>query len=78
MKLAIKHKNGKFLVITLKHVSGFIVIVSRPGNPKLWAKAHGTSHKKLKHPDSGHISQPCIGSYGHCKSPWNPKTVGNS
>src|SRR3954467_289827 len=41
MKMAIKHKNDEFLVITLKHVY-------RPGTPKLWAITHENGHKTQK------------------------------
>ena len=76
--MTIKHENDEFLVITLKHVSGLKVDVNHPGTPKLWAIAHENGHKMRRLGDLGHFSPTSIESYGRCKSPWNPKTVGNT
>ena len=78
MKTAIKSENDDFLVMTLKHVSGLTVVVNRPRTPKLWGIAHENGHKAQKRRVFCHKSQTCIWSYGHCKSPKKPKTMGNS
>src|SRR3954471_5237701 len=115
MKMAMKHENDEFLVITLKHVSGLTFVVNlrrtpklwvianendfksekqffghnsqifhltshanRHRHPKLWAIAHEYDHNTRKRPLFGHTSQICIGYYEPCKSPWNPKNMGNS
>jgi hypothetical protein len=78
MKTAIKHENAEFTVRTLKHVSSLTVIVNLPTTPKPWLIAHEHGHKTRKRRVFGHKSRTCIGSYGRCKSPSNPKTVGNS
>ena len=78
MKMAKNCENDQFLDMPLKHVSGLTGLVNRPGTPELWAIAHENSQKLRKRPVFGHPSQTCIGSYGPCKSPRNPKTVGNS
>ena len=44
MKMAKKHENDEFLVITLKHVSGLRVVVNHPGTPKLWAITYENGH----------------------------------
>ena len=69
MKMTIKHENDKFLVITLKNVSGLNVVINRPGTPKPWAIAHENGPKTQKGRVSGHIFPTCIRSEGHCKSP---------
>ena len=46
MKIAIKHENDKFMVITLKHVSGLMVVKNRTITPKPWAIAHENSYKR--------------------------------
>ena len=81
---AIAHENGQndendqFFDMPLKHVSGLKGLVNRPVTLKPWAIAHENGQKLRKRPVFGHASQTCIGSYGPCKSPRNPKTVGNS
>jgi hypothetical protein len=45
MKTALKHINGKFLFMPLKHVLRVMGLVNHPGTPKLWAKAHENGHK---------------------------------
>ena len=66
------HKTQKCRVFgqALKHVSGHTVIFNRLRTPKLWAKTHENGHKTQKRRFLGHNSQ-------ICKSPCNPKTVGN-
>ena len=46
--------------------------------PKLWLVDHENGHKAPKQRVLGHKSQTCIGSYGCCKLPKKPKTMGNS
>ena len=78
MKTAKNCENDKFLDITLKHVSGLTGLVNRPVTLKQWAIAHENDQKLGKRQVFAHASQTCIRSYGPCKSPRNPKTVGNS
>src|SRR3954462_1989383 len=78
MKTAIKPKSDVCLVITLIHVQGLTVIVNIPRTPNLWTIGHENGLKTRKRRIFGHIYQPCTGSYGPCKSPWNHKTVGNN
>src|SRR4051812_4508494 len=75
MKTTIKHENDKLLVITLKHVSGLKVDVNCLGTIKQWAIDHENGHKMRR---LCHVSPKSIESYGRCKSPENPKTVGNT
>jgi len=73
---AIAHENGhktwKWRVFghALKHVSGLTVILNCPGTPILWAITCENGHKTRKRRVFGNNSQTC-------KSPWNPKTMGN-
>ena len=73
---AIAHENDrktrKWIVFgyALKHVSCLVVISNRAGTPKIWAITHENCHKMQKRRVLGHDSQTC-------KSPWNPKTMGN-
>ena len=62
VKTTIKHENDKFMLITLKHVSGLKVDVNRPGTIKLWAITHENDHKTRKRQAFGHNSQTCIRS----------------
>src|SRR3954463_5185045 len=78
MKTTKKHENDKFLVITLKHVSGLKVDVNRPETIKLWAMAHENDHKMRKLRVLGRIYPTSMESYGRCKSAWNPKIVGKT
>ena len=48
METARKNEKEKFLVITLKHVSGLKIAVNRYGNPELWAIAAEDSNKTRK------------------------------
>jgi hypothetical protein len=47
MKMALKHQNDEFLVMSLKHVLSVMGVVDHPGTPKWWAIAHenGNKHK---------------------------------
>ena len=73
---AITHENGhntqkrRVFGHALKHVSGPTVILNCPGTLILWAITHENGHNMQKRRVFGHNSQTC-------KSPWNPKTVGN-
>ena len=78
MKIAKNWENNKFFHMPLKHVSGLTGPVNRLITLKPWAIANENGQKLRKRPVFGHDSQTCIGSYGPCKSPRNPKTVGNS
>ena len=78
MKTAKNWENNKFLHMPLKHVSGLTGVVNHLVTLKQWAIAHENGQKLRKQPVFGHTAQTCIGSYGPCKSPRNPKTVGNS
>ena len=73
MKMAIKHENDEFLVITLKHVSGLTVIVNCPRSPKEWAIVHENSHK-TKNDEFLVISlKHVLGLTGHAIPPRTPK-----
>jgi hypothetical protein len=50
MKTALKHKNGEFLVMPLKHILCVMGLVDYPGTLKLRAIAHenGHTHKNGK------------------------------
>src|SRR3954465_6184674 len=67
------HKTRKWRVFgyALKHVSGLTVILNHIRTPILWAITHENGHNKQKRRVFGHNSQ----TY---KSPWYPKTMGNS
>ena len=78
MKTAKNNENDKFLHMPIKHVSGLKGLVNHPGTLKLWAIARENGQKLRKRQVFAHAYQTCIGSYGPCKSPRNPKTVGNS
>src|SRR4051812_15098896 len=73
MKMALKHENDEFLVITLKHVSCLMVVVNLPRMPKLGAIHHENDSKTREQLVFGHNSQTCIGTYRPCKSSWTPK-----
>jgi hypothetical protein len=72
-----KHKNSEFFVMPLKHVQSVRDLVNQPGTPKLWAIAHENGHKR-KNDEFFYASQTYTEFHGPYKSPWNPKTVGNS
>jgi hypothetical protein len=78
MKMARQRKNDEFLVMPLKHVLSVMDHVNHYGNTKLWAIGHGNGPKMQKQQVFGHASQKCAECNGPCKSPQNPKTVGNS
>jgi hypothetical protein len=46
MKMALKHKNDEFLVMSLKHVLSVMGHVNPPTTPKHWAIAHKNGHKR--------------------------------
>jgi hypothetical protein len=48
MKMALKHKNEKFLVMPLKHVLSVMDLINHSGTPKLWAIAHENDAKMQK------------------------------
>jgi hypothetical protein len=48
MKIALKHANDEFLVMTLKHVPGLTGFVNCLGTPKLWATSHENGQKMQK------------------------------
>jgi hypothetical protein len=53
-------------------------LVNHLRNPKQWAIAHENDPKMQKWWVFGHASQTCTECHGPCKSPHNPKIVGNS
>ena len=57
MNMAIQRENDELLVITLKHVSGLMVVVNRPRTAKLWGIARENGHKERKRRFFGHDSQ---------------------
>ena len=73
METARKHENEKFLVITLKHVSGLKVSVNGPRIPKLWAIPHENGHKTEKLRVSIHISQHVTSHTIHANPPGTQK-----
>jgi hypothetical protein len=78
MKMALKCKNDEFLVIPLKNVLSVMDLVNQSGTPKLWAIAHENGYKRKNNEFFYHASQTYTECHGACKSPQNPKTVGNS
>jgi hypothetical protein len=76
MKRALKHKNNEFL--PLKNILSVMGLVNHPGTQKLWAIAHENGHKRKNDEFFWHSSLKCIDYHIPCKSPRNPKTVGNS
>ena len=76
MKSAVKRENDLFLVITLKPLSGLMVIVNRPRTTKLWVIARENGNKARKQRIFGHLTQTCIGSYGRCKIGMKPQKCG--
>jgi hypothetical protein len=73
-----KRKNDEFLDMPLKHVLSVMDLVNHSGTPKLWAIAIENGSKMQKQRVFAHASQKCTEWHGRCKSPRNPKTVGNS
>jgi hypothetical protein len=43
--MALKRKNGEFLVMPLENILSVMGLVNHPGTPKLWAIAHENGHK---------------------------------
>ena len=78
MKTAKNCEIDQFFDMPLKYVSCLKGLVNRPITLKLLAIAHENGKKLRKRQVFAHAYQTCIGSYGPCKSPRNPKTVGNS
>jgi hypothetical protein len=62
----------------LKYVLSVMELVNQSETPKLSAIAHENGPKTQKQRVFGHASQKCMESHGPCKSPQNPKAVGNS
>jgi hypothetical protein len=73
-----KTQKGEFLVVPLKNVLSVIVFVNHPRTPKLWAIALENGPKTQKRRVFGHATETCTKCHGTCKSPRNPKIVGNS
>jgi hypothetical protein len=78
MKTALKIKNDEFLVMPLKHVLSVMDLVNHSKTPKLWAISHENGPKMQKQRVFDHASKKCTECHGPCKSPRNPRTVGNS
>jgi hypothetical protein len=78
MKMARQRKNDEFLVMPLKYVLSVMDLVNHSENTKLWAIAHENGPKIQKQQVFGHTSEKCAECNGPCKSPRNPKTMGNS
>ena len=78
MKTAKNCEIDQFFDRPLKYVSGLKGLLNRPVTLKLLAIAHENCQKLRKQQVFAHAYQTCIGSYGPCKSPRNPKTVGHS
>jgi hypothetical protein len=53
-------------------------LVNHSGTLKLWAISHENGPKMEKRRVFGHASEKCAECHGPCKSPRNPKTVGNT
>jgi hypothetical protein len=62
----------------LKNVLSVIVLLNHPETPKLRTIAHENGPKTQKRRVFGYATQTCTNCHGPCKSPWNPKIVGNS
>jgi hypothetical protein len=81
---AIAHKNGNtrkndaFLATPLKNVLSVMGLVNHPEIPKLWAIAHENSHARKNNKFFCYSSLECTDCHIPCKSPRNPKTMGNS
>jgi hypothetical protein len=73
-----KHKKDEFLVMPLKHILSVMGLVNHPGTLKLWAIAHENGSKMQTRQVFWHPSPKCTDCHIPCKSPWNPKTMGNS
>jgi hypothetical protein len=76
--MALKCKNNEFFVMPLKRVLSVMGLVNHPRTRKMWAIAdeNGYTHKNEK--KICHSSIECRDCDIPCKSPWNPKTMGNS
>jgi hypothetical protein len=62
----------------LKHVLSVMDLVNHSRNQKLWAIEHENGPKMQKRQVFGHASEKCAECNTPCKSPRNPKIVGNS
>jgi hypothetical protein len=67
-----------FFVMPLKHVLGVMGLVDHPETPKLWAIAHKNGHTRKNDKFFCHSSLECTNYHIPCKSPRNPKIMGNS
>jgi hypothetical protein len=65
-------------IMPLKHVLSVMGLVDHPETPKLWAIAHENGHTRKKTSFFCHFSLECTDGHIPCKSPWNPKTMGNT
>jgi hypothetical protein len=55
-----------------------MALENHPETPKLWEIILENDPKMQKQQVCGLATQTCSKCHGHCKSPRNPKTVGNS
>jgi hypothetical protein len=62
----------------LKHVLSVMDLVNHSETLKLWAISHENGPKMQKRRVFSHASEKCAKYHGPCKSPRNPKTVGNT
>jgi hypothetical protein len=76
MKIARKHENNEFLVMSLKHELSFMGRANRPRTPKLWAIAHENVHKTRKRQVFGHNSQIYIVSLQTMQITLEPENYG--
>jgi DnaJ-class molecular chaperone len=77
-KMALKRKNDKFFCHASQTCIECHGLVNQSRTPKLWAIAHENGSKMQTRRVFWHPSKKCTECHGPCKSPWNPKTVGNS
>jgi hypothetical protein len=78
MKMALKRQNDEFLVMSLKHVLSVMGVVDHPRTPKCRAIAHENGYKHKNDKLFRHSSLKYTDYHIPCKSPQNPKTMGNS
>jgi hypothetical protein len=64
--------------MALKYILSVMDIVNHSRTPKLWAIAHKNGAKMQKRRVLGNGSQIYTDCHIPCKSPRNPKTMGNS
>jgi hypothetical protein len=65
-------------IMPLKHVLSVMGLVDHPGTPKLWAISHENGHTRKNDKLFYHSLLECTDYQIPRKSPWNPKTMGNS